>query len=504
MALARKLAYNVVFNAFAKIGSTFLALVAIGFITRSLGKEGFGDYATVLTFFALFNSLADLGLQTVTAREISRADADEKKIIGNVMALRLSISLLLLAITPVALFFSSYSPELKWGIIIASAAFVFSSVSMVLNGIFQKHLAMDRVATIELIGKVIQISVIILVITHYGGFLWNADRSASQPLPPEAFIGITSSLLAYMAFNALAIFWLSRRYVKFSLHFDRNYWKEFLGHSLPVGVMAIVTFAYFKMDTLLLYSLRHSSAEVGIYNAAYKVIENLVFFPAMVAGLVLPLLSRFIFSEREKFEIIANKTFKVFYVLIVPLVIGGFFLAPQIIHIVGGDGFAESADVLRILIFALAFIFLGYFFNTILVVANLQKKLMIALSVAAVFNISLNFFLIPRYSYIGTSISSVATEMLVAAMSAFLVARFVGYRPEMKHFDKVLISGLFMGAFLWNFSSLPLVILLVGSIVLYLGMLWLLKGIEKEELMSLARESKTTNVDPSLEKEVLS
>lgn len=475
MALARKLAYNVVFNAFAKVGSTVLALVAIGLITRHLGKEGFGDYATVLTFFALFNSLADLGLQTVTAREISRADADEKKVMGNVMALRLTVSLIILVLTPVFLAFSSYPDELKRGILIAAAAFVFSSVSMVLNGIFQKHLVMDRVASIELVGKIIQLSVIMLVVMMDGGFS-----------------AVVLSLLAYMAFNSLAVFWLSRRYVKFSLHFDPIYWKQFLSHSLPVGITAIVTFTYFKMDTLLLYSLRHSSAEVGIYNAAYKVIENLVFFPAMVAGLVLPLLSRFIFSERHKFEIIANKTFKVFYMFTIPLLVGGFFLAPQIIHIVGGSEFTESVAVLRILIFALAFIFFGYFFNTILVVANLQKKLMIALSIAAIFNISLNFVLIPRYAYIGTSISSVATEMLVAIFSSWLVWKHVHYRPEAGHVGRTIFSGVLLAAFLFFFPSLPLPFLIIGGAVIYLGSLWLTKAIEKDELMSLARESKTS------------
>ena len=39
MAIARKIAYNVVFVATAKVLSTFLALVGIGFITRYLGTQ---------------------------------------------------------------------------------------------------------------------------------------------------------------------------------------------------------------------------------------------------------------------------------------------------------------------------------------------------------------------------------------------------------------------------------------------------------------------------------
>ena len=78
MILAQKIVYNVVFNTVTKLLSTVLALVSIGFMTRYLGRDGFGDYATVLAFFSFFSALLDLGLYSVTTREISRKGADEE------------------------------------------------------------------------------------------------------------------------------------------------------------------------------------------------------------------------------------------------------------------------------------------------------------------------------------------------------------------------------------------------------------------------------------------
>jgi O-antigen/teichoic acid export membrane protein len=472
MALAGRIAYNVVFNAVAKIISTVLALVAIGFVTRYLGKDGFGNYATMLAFFAFFNAIGDLGLQSVTAREISRKNAKESHIMSNILTLRLIISFSILIFTPALVFFLPYSTDLKFAIIIAAVAFIFSSVSMTLNGIFQKHLAMDKVATIELGGKLVQLGIIIVAVQNHLGF-----------------IAIAFALLGYMTFNALVVFWMSRQYFIFSFQFDWQYWKGFLAQSIPLGIASVVGFAYFKADTILL-SFLQTSAAVGIYNVAYKVIENLIFFPAMVAGLVLPLLSRFVFTERDRFDLIANKTFKVFLVLVVPLVIGVFFLAPQIVNIIGGAGFPESAAVLRILIFALAFIFFGQFFNTILVVSNLQSKLMQALIAAAVINISLNFFLIPRYSYIGASFTSVLTEMIVVAFSFTLVYKHTHYRPNITHLGSVALSGTLMGLYLWFFSYLHLAFLILGSIAIYLGSLWMTDAIEKEEIMQVLAGSK--------------
>jgi len=245
--LARKIAYNIAFGSIAKILSTALALISIGFITRYLGRGGFGDYATVLAFFSFFSAIADLGLYSIATREISRKKADEKKIMGNVLAIRIIFSLLILTISPLIVFFLPYTPEVKISIIIIALSFVFSSSYMVLNGIFQKNIAMDKVALAELMGKIVQTTAIITAIKFDLGFT-----------------AIISSLLVSMFFISLTVFFLSRRYLKFNLQFDFIYWKKFLKNSFPMGLSVIITFLYFKTDTIML-SIMQGSEAVGIY-----------------------------------------------------------------------------------------------------------------------------------------------------------------------------------------------------------------------------------------------
>ena len=449
MAVARKIAYNVAFNSVVKVFSTILALVGIGFITRYLGKEGFGDYAIVLAFFSFFTHLADLGLYSVTTREISRIDADEKKIIGNIISLRVLSSLAVFLLALVIIKFLPYPQEVQKGILIAAAAFVFSSGYMVLNGIFQKNLVMYKVATVEFVGKIIQTGFIIMAVIMDWGFM-----------------AIIIALLIYMVFNFVIVFFLSRRYVKFSPEIDFSYWRKFLKESMPMGISVFITFLYFKLDTIML-SVIKTNADVGIYSAAYKIIENITFFPAMIAGLVLPLISRHIFSNKDKFEDISNKTFKVFFLLVVPLIVGTMFLSEGVINLIGGAGFEESANVLRVLVFALAFIFFGHFFNNILLVGNLQKKLMVALAFCAVFNITANLILIPRYSYAGAAITSVFTEMLVVSLTFYLVLKYLKYRPKIQHGVRILFSGLVMAAFLFVFKDMNFFILAFGSAGVY-------------------------------------
>ncbi len=468
MILAQKIAYNVVFNTITKLLSTVLALVSIGFMTRYLGRDGFGDYATVLAFFSFFSALLDLGLYSVATREISRKNADEEKIIGNVFTLRILASSLVLLIAPILIFFLPYSQKVKEGILIVSLAYILASSYMVLNGIFQKNLRMDKVALTELAGKSLQVAFIVFVVKMDWGF--------------EAII---LSLLINMVFAFTVVLALSRKYVKFSLSVDIDYWKKFLKMSLPMGASALITFLYFKMDTILL-SIMKGSEDVGIYNMAYKILENITFFPAMIVGLVLPLFSMYIFAEKKKFRRIADKTSKVFFLIVVPLVVGVLFLAEDIIAIIGGDKFLVSANVLRILIFALVFIFYGNLFNSILLSANLQKTLMKILTACAVFNIGFNMLLIPRFSYIGAAWVSVATEMLVVLLTVYYTIKLVDYKFSWQGWGRILLSGAGMAIFLFVFKGSGFIFSALGSSVVYGLLLWLTRAITLQEVKVLA------------------
>ncbi|OGI15602.1 MAG: hypothetical protein A2Z52_01235 [Candidatus Moranbacteria bacterium RBG_19FT_COMBO_42_6] len=467
MLVARKIAYNVLVSSISKVLSTILALVSIAFITRYLGKEGFGNYATVLAFLSFFAAVADLGLYSISTREISKEGSDEKKIMGNIFALRMVSSLAILILAPIIVSFFPYPPEVKAGIIVVAFSFIFSSGYQVLNGVFQKNLAMDKVAIAELTGKIFQVAFIVLAIRMDWGFQW-----------------IIASLLFNMAISFLIVYLWSKKYLRFSIQFDLNYWKKFLKESTPIGIAAVITFAYFKMDTILL-SLMKTGADVGIYNAANKVLENITFFPAMIIGLIFPLMAKYIFTDKKRFLEISNKTFKVFIILIVPLIIGISFLANGIIMLIGGGEFVEAAAVLRILAFSLALIFFGNFFNSVLIAGNLQKKLMMILGFAAVVNIISNLVFIPRYSYFAAAYISVLTEFLVVVLGFYLSVKKIGYFPKTEKLPGILVAGAAMAAFLFLFRGKNFIFLLLTSSLVYFLLLWVFKAIGTEEIRSL-------------------
>ena len=182
---------------------------------------------------------------------------------------------------------------------------------------------------------------------------------------------------------------------------------------------------------------------------------------------------------------ISNKTFKVFIILIVPLIIGISFLANGIIMLIGGGEFVEAAAVLRILAFSLALIFFGNFFNSVLIAGNLQKKLMMILGFAAVVNIISNLVFIPRYSYFAAAYISVLTEFLVVVSGFYLSVKKIGYFPKTEKLPGILVAGAAMAAFLFLFRGKNFIFLLLTSSLVYFLLLWVFKAIGTEEIRSL-------------------
>ncbi len=467
MVIARKIAYNVLVSSISKILSTALALAAIGFITRYLGKGGFGDYATVLAFLSFFSAVSDFGLYQFSTREISRPGADEEEIMANAFSMRIISSLAIFLLSFLIIIFLPYSQEVKYGIIIIAASLIFSSSYQILNGVFQKNLAMDKVAISELLGKVVQLAIVILAVKLRLSFAW-----------------IITSLLFNMLVSFFLVYFWSKKYIKVRLAFNFSYWKKFLLESYPIGIMSIVVFVYFKVDTILL-SIMKSNADVGIYNVAYKVLENISFFPSMIVGLIFPIISQHIFSDEKRFFDISNKTFKVFVLLAVPLVVGTLFLSNGLIYLIGGAGFGESALVLRILVFAMAAIFFSNLFNAILIAGNLQKKLMYVLSAAAIFNVLANLALIPLFSYVAAAATSFVTEAFVAIAAGYLVFKRLNYFPRVEKVTRILLSGVVMAGFLFVFRASNFYLLGFGSVCVYILALWAFQAVEAAEITTI-------------------
>jgi len=456
----KKIALNTIISVATRVVGTILALFSIGFITRHLGQGGFGEYSTILAYLYIFGVIADLGLYSLMLREISRPGAEEKKIASNIFTIRIIALFFTLILAPIVAILFPYSSQIKLGIIIGTSLYFFLSSSQVLVGIFQKYLKMERVALAELSGRVIQLFLIILFVKfNYGLFS----------------IILAASVGSFL--NFVIIYLLAQKLIKVRFAFDWNYWCYILKESLPIAATIVLTLVYFKLDTIML-SLMKPIEHAGIYNVGYKVLENIIFFPAAFVGLTMPFLSRYANKENMgKFKEIFQKTFNFLVIALLPAISGLFFLSLPIVLLIGGQGFSESKIVLQILSFAL----------------GLQKKAAWVYLAGAIANLGANFLVIPRYSFVGAAFTTILTEFIVTALMLFIIWRAIKYFPSFKIFPKVIFATLILSVFLYFFSGINMFLLVGFGVIIYLGALYLVKGVAKEEMSLFFRVEKNNN-----------
>lgn len=469
MSLARKVAQNTIIQFTGKIIGTILALITVGLMMRYLGKIGFGEYTTIVGFLGTISIIADLGLYLVVTREISRDGANETKIVNNALSIRLFAAVIVLSSAPFLAILFPYSQTIVIGIAIATLSFLFTSLNQVMIGIFQKHFRMDKVAIGEITGRITWLLGVIIVTRLDLGLL--------------VMIGVIA-FSNFINFALIVIF--ANKYVKIRLDFDWKYWKKILKIAAPLAISVIFTLVHFKVDTVLLSVLKPPE-DVGIYGAAYKALEGLITFAAIFSGILLPVLSKYAFTNKEKFANAYRRGFDALIIFIIPMIVGTLFFAEPVMNLFGGGEFDASAPVLKILIFAVGAIFLAHLFGNTAVALNQQKKLMWVYFSAAVVAIILNIILIPAYSYYGAAVTTVITEIIVCFGTLYIVYRASKVAPGLKVFFRTLLASATMVGVIIILPDIYFIINVALAGIAYFIVLYLLKGFSKEFVLEIIK-----------------
>lgn len=489
MNLYAKVAKNTLTQIIGKVISTILGLLAIAMITRYLSPAGFGQYTTITTFLAFFAVIADLGLTLVTAQMLSDPNNKESRVLNNLFGLRLVSAIFFISLAPLIVLFFPYDPAIKFGVLITAAAFFFPALNQVLIGLFQKKLSMGRDVISEIASRLTLIIVIFLSLRFHLGLN-----------------GILIATVSSAAVNFLLHYLLACHYITIKPEFNWSVWKKIIGKSWPLAITIILNLIYLRADTLVL-SLFKSNAEVGLYGAAYRVIDVLTTIPFMFAGIILPILtSAWLAGNKDYFKNVLQKSFDFMAMLAVPLIVGSQLLGHPIMRFVAGSDFAASGDILKYLIIAVAAIFLGTIFSHAVIALDKQKKLIWFYVFTSLSSLTAYFILIPKYSYYGAAGVTIYSEVLIAIFSIICVYKYSRFKPNLKTLFKSLAAALIMGVFIYllplryqhNLSELLL--LIIGGALIYFGGLYLFGAICAKDIETIFKKDRgghSASYDPS-------
>jgi len=465
MISAQSLAKNFTIQTVGKLLSIFLGLVTIAIITRALGAEQFGEYTTVVTYLQFFGILVDFGLTLTILVMISEKGADEEKIVGNFLGLRLISGFLLFALAPIIVFAFPYSTTIKQAVLFGAFAYFLMGGASLLVGVFQKHEAMWRAALGELINRLVLLVTIVILAWFQFGVV--------------AFVA--SAILA----NAVW-FWFMIRFAKPFVHvrpkFELAVWKTIFARSWPIAVSIIFNLMYLKGDILIL-SLFRSQTEVGLYGVAYRIIDILTVLPMMFMGLLLPSLTlAWTNGDHDQFRSRLSRTFDVFMIAVIPIIAGAQILGTELISFIAGPGYEQGGEVLKVLILAIFGVFVGTLFGHLVVALNKQRAMIFGYATAAALSVAGYFYVIPVYGMYGAAWMTVFSEAFIAIVTFVVVYRTSKALPHLGAFLKSVFAALVMTGFLLVTPSMHVLLEVIFGALIYFMLMILIRGIKMEDV----------------------
>ena len=450
--------------------NNLLSFILLFVMARTLGDVVFGKYTFALSLAVIFATVADFGLNTYLIREISRKKKQAAEYIGNALNIKLVLSIITFILLVIVVNVLDY-PQATKNIAYLGALYTFVEfIALAYRSTFKAYEQMEYEAILLVVYRIAVVLVGLLIL------LTNPN--------------IVSLL---MAFLILSIVYLAATFIIGSTKFSRPnlkpdiaLTKKILKESAPFMITALLIALYFRIDVIIL-SFFKGDEVVGWYGAATTMIYSLLFIPIALSESILPQMSINFKKSKENLNRIFNNSTRIISIIIWPMMIGTTLLAKEFVVLLFSIEFVNATIGVQILVWALGIMFLNYILATTVNAINKQQVHTIIILIAAIINIVLNLILIPKYSIIGAGIAAIATQAII-----FIALRIYLQKHTssliFKSSIKPIISSIIMGVAVFYLANvLHVVINLIAGIIIYLAIMYIIKGIHKEDITELKK-----------------
>jgi O-antigen/teichoic acid export membrane protein len=250
---------------------------------------------------------------------------------------------------------------------------------------------------------------------------------------------------------------------------------------------------------LILQPLK-GDAVLGYYQTAYKFIDALNFIPSNFTLAIFPALSRLAASAKDAMLRAYVLSLKLLLWVSLPITVGTIFISRELIQVFGGDAYLpHSAIALQVLIWFLPFSFINSVTHYILIALGQQRFLTKAFIIGVVFNIAANLAAIPSLGYVGASLVTIFSEMVLLIPFYYSVRRNLASVPFVSLAWRPAFASGVMGITLWLIlprvgvvAAIPLAGIVYGVVLIASGALGedeklLLRKLAPERFHRIAR-----------------
>ena len=421
MSLYKNLFKQTAIYGLATVLPRMFSFLLVPLYTDLLPKAAYGKVTIVFAWMIFFNVILAYGMETTFFRFYNN-ETDKKAVIETTTVSIFWSTLLFLF---PALLLKNYLADLSG---IDVQYIIYTIWILVLDALvivpFSKLRAYQRpmiYAAIKIGNVVVNLSLNVFFLIYLPEIAQENPDSFLGSLYTENFeIGyifvsnIIASLLTFIA--------LSPNYFHVNWQFDFNLWKRMMRYGLPIMVAGIAFAINEQFDKILLGKLLPANiaeAEVGVYSACYKLGLFMVLFRTAYTLGIEP----FFFSHSKNEN--APQTYATITKYFV--IFGSFILLSVIVFadilkylMIRDSSYWEAMKVVPLII--LANFFLGIYTNLSVWYKLIDKTYIGAYIsiVGAIVTLVLNFLLIPKMSYYGSAIATIAAYGTMMGISYFL------------------------------------------------------------------------------------
>ena len=449
----------------SQIIASICGFIWIILIARYLGVTEYGifGFATSITTILIITS--DIGISTHIIRHIATDNESAPKYLGNAIPLKSIFSIGTLILTLIILIIMKRDELTITITLLFTIEMIIKSYITLFNGSFQ---AFEE-------GKYQGI----------GNILININTLLFVLISVYTDLGIFGIAFSYILANIIALSYeyyvLNKHLVKPKYELDLEFCKKITILSIPFAITGILYTVYYSIDVVMLSSMVGDYA-TGIYNATYKLITVLTLFYSVYTSVIFPVMSRLYVDDESMLIVSFEKSIKYLMMIIIPLATATVLYSTDVIQLIYGPEYAAASSVLSILIWTVCLLFISGATNTLLNASHKEISVTKIYATAAVFNIALNFIMIPHFSYNGAAITTVLSDVLIVILECYVIYK-LGYRPDKKLYldlTKIIIGTGVLGIALYLLNLNMWVALPVG-IIIYFVAIYLLRFFDDDD-----------------------
>lgn len=443
-----------------------LALV-IG-VARVLGPGEFGVFSFALALGTLVAILPSWGFDTMVVQQGSGRPDRLPSLLGELLVLRSCIALPVLLVVGAALLVARGPREAGWATVLVLLACLVDTLADGYRSIATALEAQGRCAAVQIVQRVLGAVLVVVALSLGAGLL---------PVCAGYLIGSAAGLLGMVV--AVRRLGVRPRWRGMTPQGIRDLSRV----SWMMGIHSVVSMALFRLDAVLL-GLLVGDVAVGLYAAAYRLLETVLFVAHNVSRAVFPVMAST--GDRASLARGWERGLAVLSTVFVPYAAVLLLRGREVLELFYGSEFTDGGvEILAWLAGAPLLFGVAFLASDVLLARGPDVRIVIGSVSALALNVVLNLVLIPSLAGLGAAVATTVSFLLEAVVLGAFALRRLGGRVAVRVLGAAV--GGTVGVVVVLATPLPLLPALLLAVLAYVILWWpLARWLDPEQVRVLA------------------